>query len=103
MPRSLKRLAVGLTSAAAIAASFALASSPPGLSSASGPSVTAGTTDAGEHLTIKIFDEPIGVGDEPVHAGADPEGGRDAAGGQADSAAWSGHASAYGTKSLRDC
>lgn len=97
MPRSLKRLAVGLTSAAAIAASFALASSPPGLTSASGPSVTAGTTDAGEHLTVKIFDEPTGVGDEPAQADTDAVGGHD------DSAAWSEHASAYTTKILRDC
>jgi len=97
MPRSLKRLAVGLTSAAAIAASFALASSPPSLTSASGPSVSAATTDAGEHLTVKIFDEPIGIGDEPVSAGTDSVGGHD------DSAAWSEHASAYTTKILRDC
>jgi hypothetical protein len=97
MPRSLKRLAVGLTSAAAIAASFALASSPPGLTSASSPSVTAGTTDAGDHLTVKIFDEPIGVGDEPAQAGTDSVGGYD------DTAAWSAHAPAYSTKILRDC
>jgi hypothetical protein len=98
MPRSLKRLAVGLTSAAAIAASFALASSPPGLTSASGPSVSAGTTDAGEHLTVKIYEEPVGVGDEPAATASE-----DSAASEDQAAAWSEYTSAYGSKILRDC